>query len=297
MPGRAVAIVNPATGRGSATRLAERMRAIARLRGVTLDVVVTEHPGHAVELARRASQHADMLIAVGGDGTVSDVITGAVGSHVPIGIIPSGSTNMVAKDLRIPRNVERAAKIALGDGRPLSLDVARVARTTCVHIAGAGYDAEIMRRVSTRAKRRFGWLAYLPPAVRQLRYPAFGLRLVVDGIAYRGRARLVLFAIGGSFIHRRLRVGEGIDRADGQVDVCIFNPPSIAATVSCIGWILLGRPRRSRWQRQVRGKRMRIETNPPVAMEVDGDYIGDTPVDIEILESPARVIVPRRGAG
>lgn len=292
MPARVVAIVNPATGRAAAEALGRRIQSVGRQLGVCVEVLLTECAGHAIDLARGAAPNADILIAVGGDGTVSDVITGAIGSGARFGIIPTGSTNMVAKDLRIPRNVERAARIALGAGRLSTLDVARVGQTTCVHIAGAGYDAEIMRRTPARWKRRVGWLAYLPAALRMLCYPAFNAKLEVDGRLVRCRARIVLFANGASFVHPRLKIGEDIDRSDGLIDVCIYNPPSILATLNCLVWIALGRPRRSRWQRQLRGKRVRFEPDRPVAFEVDGDYIGEVPVAIEMLDTQVSVYVP-----
>jgi diacylglycerol kinase family enzyme len=295
MPTRAVAIINPTTGRTSVDVIGRHLRAVARDHSIDIELAITQHPGHATALAREAASRADVLVAVGGDGTVSDVITGALGADVRFGIVPTGSTNMVAKDLGIPRNLKQAARIALGCGRLRRLDVARAGATTCVHITGVGYDAEIMRRTPARWKRRVGWLAYLPPAISQLSYPAFTARLDVDGRTIRCRARMILFAVGASFIHPRFKVGEGIDRSDRQLDVCIYNPPSFPATLSCLGWIVLGRPGRSRWQRQVRGERVRVEADRPVAVEVDGDYIGEVPIEIEMIAEQVRVYVPREG--
>lgn len=288
---RAVAIVNPATGHRATQALLEQVRAVASGREVALDVCLTQRAGHAIELARGAADSADLLLAIGGDGTVSDVITGALEAGTPIGIIPAGSTNMVAKDLGVPLAPRAATLLALA-GEPRAFDVARAGRTTFVHMAGAGFDAEIMRRASSKWKRRVGWAAYLPPAVRQLRYPTFEATIVVDGAETRLPARVVLLALGGSFIAPWFRVGDGINRHDGFLDVCVFNPPNLPATLGTLAWIALGSPTRSRWQHQLRGRRVELCADRPVPFEVDGDYLGELPMVVEMLDRPARIVVP-----
>jgi YegS/Rv2252/BmrU family lipid kinase len=293
-----VAIVNPATGqRAAQARLADA-RAVAAEHDVVLIARLTERPGHAVQLARECAAHANLLLAVGGDGTVSDVITGALDADadVPIGIIPSGSTNMVSKDLGLPQRTRDAVLVALR-GRELAVDIARANHTTFVHMAGAGYDAEIMRRATSKWKRRVGWLAYLPPAFSQARYPAFNARIVVDGVEHQLRARMILLALGAGIITPRFRVGAGIDRADGLIDICVFNPPGIVATLTTLGWMALGNPERSRWQRQLRGRRIELDADRSVPFEVDGDYLSDLPVTVEVLDRSARILAPAQRRG
>lgn len=210
-----------------------------------------------------------------------------------IGIIPAGSTNMIAKELGIPREPTRAAAIALGDGGSLRTDIARVGHTTCVHMAGAGFDAEIMARANPAWKRRVGWIAYLPPAIRLIRYPAFRAKITIDGITRSREARLVLCAIGGSIISRRFRVGDGIDRTDGLIDVCVWNPPNALALLTCLGWIGIGKPGRSRWMRQARGACVELSADRPVAFEVDGDVIGELPATIQMLDERVTIHTPR----
>lgn len=289
----AVAIVNPNTGVASRPHLAELLKSTAAQHNVTLTIIATTHAGETTDLARANATNADILIAVGGDGTVSDVITGSVGNAITIGIIPAGSTNMIAKELGIPRNIQQAAEIAFGGGQVRAIDVARVGdSTTCVHMIGAGYDAEIMARVDPALKRRLRWVAYLPPAIRLLRYPGFNATITVDGKTIRRHARLVLCALGGSFIHPRFRVGEGIDRTDGWIEVCLWDPPGLLATLTSLGWIAMGKPGRSRWLRQTRGKRIALSADRPVPLEVDGDHIGELPTVIQILEEQVTVFVP-----
>ena len=293
---RAVAIINPATGHRAAQALVAEVRAVTTTQDITLFARLTERPGHAVELARACARDASMLLAIGGDGTVSDVITGALDTDTPIGIIPAGSTNMVAKDLGIPQRTRAATLVAL-QGCTVGVDIAKAGTTTFVHMAGAGYDAEIMRRATTTWKRRIGWLAYVLPAISQARYPAFHARIVVDGIEHRLRARMILLALGAGIIAPRFHVGAGINRSDGQIDICIFNPPGLLTMLGTLGWIAVGKPERSRWQHQLRGQRIELDADRRVPFEVDGDYLQDLPVTVELLATRARILIPRDAHG
>ncbi len=259
-----------------------------------LEIRVTEHPEHATEMARECHGDYDIVVAVGGDGTVSEVVTGAIGSNLLVGIVPVGSTNMVAKDLGIPRNLGAAMAVALGEGTPTAFDVARAGETTFMHMAGAGYDAEIMREASGKWKRRIGWPAYLWPAIKHLRSSPFRVELEVDGAPGSWDARMVLCAIGGSIVHPRFTVGEGIDRHDGLVDVCIFNPPNALGAVTALGWIILRKPQRSRWQHQLKGKSVVIRADRPIAFETDGNVQGELPVVVEMLDEPTYILTPHK---
>jgi diacylglycerol kinase (ATP) len=290
---KAFAIINPATGQQSVRWLIRRLEQRARRRGIEFDYKVTERPEHATELARECcEQEMDIIIAVGGDGTVSEVVTGTIGTDIAVGIVPTGSTNMIAKDLGIPRRLTPAIDVALGNGTPKPYDVGKIGETTFMHMAGAGYDAQIMHEASSVWKRRIGWPAYLWPAIKHLRSTSFRVEIEIDGKAQSTDARMVLCAIGGSIVHPRFSVGRGIDRTDGMLDVCIYNPPNAVMAVSALGWILLRKPDRSRWQRQYRGKQVILRSDQSVVFEADGNPLGELPVIIEMLDSPAHIITP-----
>ncbi|HUG14082.1 MAG TPA: diacylglycerol kinase family protein [Thermomicrobiales bacterium] len=288
-----LAVINPATGRTPAPDIAERLRREAAARGIVIHIAHTERPGHAIEIARNHPEDIDTIIAVGGDGTVSDVVTGARQEPLTIAIIPVGSTNIIAKDLGIPRDLDAAMRVALGDGRPFAIDVATAGKTTFIHMAGAGFDAAMMRDASRSLKRRLGWVAYIPAALRHLRYPLFEATITVDGRTLILPARVVLFALGSSIVSPRFKVGEGIDRTDGIIDVCVFDPPSLLSSLTCVVWIALGKPCRSRWQHQLRGSVVSLDTDRPVPFEVDGDPLGVVPVDIKVSHRTVQILVPQ----
>jgi YegS/Rv2252/BmrU family lipid kinase len=288
-----LAIINPATGRFPVGSIEADLRYEALRRNIELQLEQTNRPGHAIELAAAAIDDVDTIIAVGGDGTVSDVVTGSIGSPVAVGIVPTGSTNIIARELGIPKDINMAAAIALGDGRDEMFDVARAGETTFMHMAGAGFDAAIMGDTPSRWKRRVGWLAYLPAAARHLNAPRFTARLTIDGAAQETTARLVLCAIGGAIVHPRFRVGERIDRTDGVLDILIYDPPGLGGTLSSLAWIVAGHPGRSRWLTQRCGRSVLLDADQKVPFEVDGDFVGYVPVEIAMLEHQARIRVPK----
>jgi diacylglycerol kinase (ATP) len=290
---RVTVIINPATGQGNVNRLKHRLTKKASRAGVEVDFFVTEFPGHATEIARDCCERdVDIVVAVGGDGTVSEVVTGVLGTDLVVGIVPIGSTNMIAKELGVPRRLSAAMDVALGNGTPKTFDVGRVRDTTFMHLAGAGYDGQIMHETSGKWKRRIGWPAYLWPATKHLRSKLFRAEIEIDGEAFSMDARMVLCAIGGSIVHPRFIVGQGIDRHDGLIDVCVYNPPNALTAITSLGWILLRKPERSRWQQQFKGKSIVLRSDPPVEFEADGTPLGELPVVIQILETPARILTP-----
>jgi YegS/Rv2252/BmrU family lipid kinase len=289
---RVLAIVNPATGILPAWRIERMLLKAAADLAIELDVRYTEYEDHAIELAQAAIGVYDTVVAVGGDGTVSEVAAGLVGVDINLAIVPAGSTNMIAKDLGIPLRLSQAIRVALSSSTTVDLDIAFAMGAAFLHMAGAGYDAEIMRSTPRRWKRKVGWLAYIGPALGALRSAPFQLDLEVDGEQSSWRARMVLCGLGGSIIHPRFVVGRGIDRTDGVADILVFNPRTFGQVLTTFSWLALGRPERSRWHHHFRGQRIVMTADRPVPFEADGSYRGELPVEINVIPQGVTVVVP-----
>lgn len=290
---RALAIINPATGAVSVNRVRKVLERLADETDTELKIVETKAEGHATDLARDHASDVDLIIAVGGDGTMSEVVTGAIDSDVWLALIPRGTTNMIAKDLGIPLSISGSARCALTGTTTVTLDVAKVDGTVFMHMGGAGLDAVIMRETSSRWKRIFRWVAYVWPGLQELRQKPFPAEVDVDGETYQVRARMILFALGGSLVHPRFTVGRGIDRMDGQLDVIVADPPTLSAILETVFWFMLRKPYRSRWHHHYRGRKVSVTSDRPVPVEFDGSYYGELPVTIEIQERGVTVVVPK----
>lgn len=243
--------------------------------------------------AMDAARTADTVVAVGGDGTVADVATGIFGSAAALGIVPAGSTNITARSLGIPANPAAALALLGGPHQLRSVDVGRSNGRSFVHIAGAGFDAELFNATSPVWKRRIGWVAYLPAAAVALRLPPSSVRVSTDETTIEARSPLVLIANGGSAIAPEFRIYPGISVDDGWLDVLVFTtstPAQIAATLGSMGRQQLDRSPHVTWQR---ARTVKIEATPPLAVELDGDPRGTTPREFILVPAGLVVVTPR----
>lgn len=285
-----VVIVNPAT-RGNAARLVEMLRASAP-RHVTLDVHFTERPGHGTELARDLLGQATTMVAVGGDGTVSEVAGALRGTGIPLGIVPGGSTNIVAQDLGIPTNIRRNVEMLFGKHRIVAIDVGMCGDRVFLHMAGAGFDSAFFALTDPELKRRVGWLAYLPAAVQALNRAPFRLSIQTPDTKIEVDSPLVLVANGGSIITPRFRLNPLIRKDDGLLDVLVITattPVQLARVFARVATLQL---ERSPYLIHVAAPEVAIEADPTIAVELDGEVVERTPVVFKVDPGAVKLIVP-----
>ena len=259
---------------------------------VDLQVRTVRSSAEATAAARDAASTAEIVVAVGGDGTVADVATGLFGSSAALGIVPAGSTNITARSLGIPTHPAAAFALLGGPFRLRSIDVGRSGDRSFVHIAGAGFDAELFSAANPVWKRRVGWFAYLPAAAAALRLPPSHVRVIADETEIVARSSLVLIANGGSAIAPDFRLYPGISVEDGWLDVLVFTsstPAQIASTLGYAGWQRLDLSPHVTWRR-ARG--VEIEATPPLLIELDGDPRGDTPREFHVVPGGLVVVTP-----
>jgi YegS/Rv2252/BmrU family lipid kinase len=291
-PRRVVAVVNPATRVGvAAVRSALEQ---ARPAGAWLRIVETTEPGAAVRAAREAAEDADLVVAVGGDGTVADVASGLLGSGVLLGIVPAGSTNIVAQELGIPSGLRAAARLLFARHRTVRRDVGLSGDRCFLHMAGAGFDAHLFDRADPGLKRKVGWLAYLPAAADALREPPVHFAIETDDRRLAVESPLVLIANGGAVIHPLLRLNPAICPDDGWLDLLVFTATTPAAIARTVSEFATGRLAGSPDLIAVRTKTVRLATDPPVPVQFDGDVIGVTPVSVDVAPLAIEFAVPLR---
>jgi diacylglycerol kinase (ATP) len=259
---------------------------------VDLQIEVVTSSTEATRAAKRAAEVAAIVVAVGGDGTVSDVATGIFGSSAALGIVPAGSTNIAARSLGIPAAPAAALALLGGSHQLRSIDIGRSEDRSFVHIAGAGFDAELFKGASPVWKRRLGWFAYLPAAVAALRLPPSDVRIVADGAVFEVRSPLVLIANGGAAVAPQFRIYPGITVDDGWLDVLIFTsatPSEIARTLGSAG---LQQLNRSPHVTHRRARNVEIQATPPLPVELDGDPRGSTPRHFSVVPLGLRLVAP-----
>jgi YegS/Rv2252/BmrU family lipid kinase len=249
----------------------------------------------ADEIAREERTNADIIVAVGGDGTVGEVASAIAHTDVLLGIIPCGSTNMVARELGIPTSPAAALDlITSGTFDVATLDIGWVGERALVHMAGCGFDSQMFAGTNPRLKRRLGWLAYLPAAIRALPGNPTRFLVVADGEQIRVTSPLILVANGGSLITPRWRIHPHPRQDDGVLDLIIITATGFGQILATFGRALLGQLDRSPFALHRPVRHVRIESEKPVPFQSDGDVTAMTPVTISVDPAALRIIVPKR---
>lgn len=235
-------------------------------------------------------EDATVAIASGGDGTVSQVAAAILGQNIPLGIVPAGSTNMVAKVSGIPSKLESAVKLIFGWHRREWIDVGKSEDRLLLHLGGAGVDAHIFIGANSQLKKKLRWVAYVPPAITAAFEKPSLFTVTVDGVQTQAKSSLVLVANSAQLLHSSIRLARRVSRTDGAFDVLIFladNPIELAAAALTA---LAGKSETLGQVIRLRGTSIRIEADPPAPAELDGEVVGLTPLQIDVLPNAIELI-------
>ena len=252
--------------------------------------------GNAVERIAREAQGRgyEMVIAAGGDGTVSEVAEGLVGTETPLGIIPLGTANVLARELGIPVELEGACQLLAGAHGVTSIDAMKVGEKHYFTQVGVGIDAMMIRDTKREHKRRFGRIAYMWTALRSLvGFQPRRFLIKADDKQERPRVSQVVIANCGILGQPPFRWGPDIEPDDGRLDVCIVRAQTVLDYLA-LGWhVVRGQHKQSANVRYLHARRqIVIETRRPMPVQADGEIIGETPVQVELVAAAVRVIVP-----
>lgn len=189
--------------------------------GQLVSYAFTNYPGHASELAEKASRNGfSLVVAVGGDGTVNEVARGLIGTQTALGIIPVGSGNGLARELKIPMNMAKSAR-TLVHGKNLEIDVCKLNEQHFLCTSGIGFDAQIAFLMSKAGAR--GFMKYIQLVVQEsLTYKPLALRMKIDGNRIEKSAFLVTFANASQFGNNAF-IAPDASMTDGLIDVVVVN--------------------------------------------------------------------------
>jgi len=240
----------------------------------------------------------DMVIVAGGDGTVRVVCSELARTGVPVGIVPLGTGNLLARNLDLPLRLSDAVEVALS-GQDRAIDVVRVIGDglpeTCFTVmGGVGFDAAVMAGASEALKARMGWRAYIVSGLRNLRYPAGRVEVSVDdGPFVRHRARTVVVGNVG-LLQAGIPLLPDARVDDGLLDVVVVAPRHTWGWLAVVVRVLRrGRTTDAQLARMT-GSSVVVRGGQPRARQLDGDYIGDgRELRCRVLAGTLLVRVPR----
>lgn len=285
-------IVNPIAGRGrTRTQWPDLRRSIPA--SVEYDVVETTAPGAATVLARQAAaEGVERVIAVGGDGTVSEAAAGLRGTRTALGMIPSGSACDLRRSVGLPKRLPEALAYALTGG-PKPMDVGLANGTTFVNVAGIGLDAEVAAEVNRRRDdSSTGTWLYVKCLLRVLgQYRPSHVALTVDG--QRIEATALMVAIGNAqYYGGGMRIVPTAQINDGYLDVMLVGEFSVAGTLWLLPKVFSGSHRYHPRVTVYRCREVLVETEATLNVHVDGETAGVAPLRATVDPGSLQMIAP-----
>lgn len=289
-PRRLLVIANPISGGGKSRSLVPQLCQELAKRGIKAVGYFTERAGDAADRARRAWQEPwDGLVACGGDGTINEVLCGMPDPSRPLGILPVGTANVLAKELGLPHSPHQLAEL-LQRGTQRSLPIGCANGRRFLLFCGAGLDGAVVQRLTTVRTGTLGKHKWLGPILHTAwHWPQFDLRVTFaegDNLTGLSSVLVTLVRNYGGVLHLPREIHAG---GDALVVLC-FRQRSRAAWAwqGLRGMLGLMRPSNQLLLRHTRS--LRIEGMAPV--QVDGDHAGMSPINLELLPQRACIFAP-----
>jgi YegS/Rv2252/BmrU family lipid kinase len=290
-------IINPISGTGGrmevARERAERAAAIVAARGLDADILFTERPGQARELAQAAiDRGVATVLGWGGDGTVNEIASILAFRDATLGIIPSGSGNGLARELHIPLDPEGAFEAALA-GRECRIDAGELDSRLFFNVAGIGLDARVAHRFAADGLVRRGFRRYLEIAAQEVFTFTPGEHTVVtDGTAVRVEALLIAIANARQYGNGALIAPEA-RLNDGQLQVVVVARRSPLAAILQAPLLFMGQVARVPGVTCVRASEIEITSAGPVVYHVDGEpFVGGASISARPHPAALRIMIP-----
>jgi len=280
-------ILNPAADSERAQRKQARVQALAQ----DCTVCATSCTGEAEAMARRGiAEGFKKIVAAGGDGTINEVVNGLAGTNTTLGLLPIGTMNVFATELGLPvHDLELCWDIVRGESTR-AIDLPKANQKFFVQLAGVGLDAQVVKETSSQLKRSFGPLSYVISAFQ---------------IAARKPPRLFIQSEDasideGSFVligNGRLYGGpfpffKHASLDDGLLDVIVFKRLGYLEIIKYLQDVVFSSEIRVPEVEYFQTRRLRVESAEPVPVELDGELIGNCPVEFSIQERSLRVLAP-----
>jgi diacylglycerol kinase (ATP) len=291
---RVLILFNPFAGQAyNLKQTLESAADIWRSKGWNVEVRPTKAPGDATVQARGAAECGyDVVVAAGGDGTVNEVVNGLIGTHVALAVLPIGTVNIWARELGLPMDLRRVANAFL-TAHLEQIDVGKAGERYFLLMAGVGFDGAVTAKINHKEKKRFGVFAYVKQTL-QLAWCYQGVRsyICVDGKRVRGRILLVV--IGNSQLYGGVvKLTAHAIVNDGLLDVCVIKGHSMLVAPLRLLSVFTRRYNRDPKVVYYRAQRVEIKGKKLLPVQVDGDYLGTTPMNFEVVPQSLRVLIPK----
>ncbi|WP_309245501.1 diacylglycerol/lipid kinase family protein [Virgibacillus proomii] len=290
-------IVNKLSGSGRALKIWYRIKNLLQENQIDFDVFITERPHHATELVKEIIQKKDVkaIIAVGGDGTVHEIINGLVGSKIPLGIIPAGSGNDFCRGMGIPLQYERALERVL-KGEQKIIDVGNINNKFFATIVGIGFDGQVAQQTNQSQNKKIlnlagmGSISYIINVLKVLfYYKPTNIDLEIDQKLAKHQNVWLIAIANSPFYAGGMMICPNAKNDDQLFDICIVKEISRWQLLRIFPSVFKGKHVTHPSVTILKAKQLKIMSNTPMTAHGDGEIIGETP--FKIMISPSTLFV------
>ncbi len=290
-------IFNPVAGQGNSEQELALICSILQPT-IALDIRFTTPETDAAALAHQVvKEGVEAIIASGGDGTISAATAALAGTQIPLGVISRGTANAFANALNLPIAIDEACHTILA-GVTRTVDTATCNGLPMVLLAGIGFEAEAVDLADRDSKDRLGMLAYVLAGIEQLRrLNHFDVEIETEDRIINVTASAITIANAAPPTSILAQGSAGVIFDDGLLDLTIVSPANKVGAIAASYDLLTSALRGDAVQRAdvgyLRAQQFRITTNPPQKVVLDGEIIGDTPIEIKCLPGGLRIFSPQ----
>lgn len=284
-------IYNPTAGRGQGGQLYKQAQALL---GASFEWIPTRKAGHAEELAREAAKTYPVVVAMGGDGTVSDVVRGLLGSDATLGVLPVGTGNDFARNIGLKVELGESVSTILG-GMVRKIDVGFINGIPFVNNCGTGFDAQVMKTMNTGIRFAKGYPAFLLAILKTLpTYKPFHLTMEyenAEGAQKISEKALLVSALNGKMYGGGMLAAPFAEMDDGHLDVLVILAVPKIQLLPLIGQVRGGNHLNHSAVKMLKVRKFTMQTMPPQPLNIDGDVKGLTPATVEVKNNALKVLV------
>ncbi|MBP3888289.1 MAG: diacylglycerol kinase family lipid kinase [Cellulosilyticum sp.] len=293
---KALFVVNPAAGKGRGLALIKSFEPIIQEK-IPYEIVCTGAKGEATEIVRRYTLQDDYLVfAVGGDGTINEVVNGIVGSKSSLAILPTGSGNDFVRSLYEQYTLEELL-IALIEGKDQNIDVMQINERYFLNITSVGLDADVVYNASYYKKKKFikGDMAYVISLIKTVLGPkGTYAKVMIDGSLVCDESILLLAAANGSFYGGGIHMVPTAKVNDGLADICLIRETRLRKLLKLVPSLIKAKHTEAKEVEIYHAKEILIEARDGCRVNIDGEIVSSQKIGMKVIPNGIKVRVPHR---
>lgn len=289
-------IINPAAGIGESTL--PIINASMKEAGIAWEAAITHHTGDATRYAKAAvKEGVDALAVYGGDGTLTEAISGLIGSGIPLVILPGGSANVMATELGIPSDLNEACNLISTDSHEEKfIDVGQFDTRYFIVGVSLGFEADVVKGANRQTKNKIGIFAYFLSAVAALKVTKKAIyHLKIDGQKHKAQGLMCLIANTGNLRFTNISFDKHIDVSDGLLDVVIVQKANLNLLMLIfMTFLKRERPDNLGLVKHWQGKDISVVSRPQQTIQSDGETLDKKPLHIKVIPGAVKILVPHK---